>query len=252
MEKQSGRKHRNESTGEEGLARRAGSLTLVGLGLVVLGTLLALSRLQVIDAGEVISRWWPLVLVAAGIWWIWSGPRLGGWLALGAGVVLLLARLGVIPSQASALVWPLVLVIIGVAVLVTALGAGRGRHGGVGPLPVATFASRQWAGSVAELAGSSVTALFGDARLRLSDGHDASRSDVTDTADEGAATIFVTAIFGDCEIEVPAGWRIRDRVTNVFGTVHAPSGQPDWPEAPVLELRGITVFGDLHIRHHDG
>ncbi|HEY7583123.1 MAG TPA: DUF5668 domain-containing protein, partial [Acidimicrobiia bacterium] len=40
---------------------------LFGTGVIALGTLLFLDYAEVLDAGEVIASWWPVVLIAAGL-----------------------------------------------------------------------------------------------------------------------------------------------------------------------------------------
>ena len=48
---------------------------LLGLCVVALGTLLLLGAAGVLDAGRAIDRWWPLVLVAAGLFTLAERPR---------------------------------------------------------------------------------------------------------------------------------------------------------------------------------
>lgn len=91
-----------------------------------------------------------------------------------------------------------------------------------------------------EYTGTTLTTIFGDANLRLTSG------EVSDNA-----TLGVTTIFGDVNVSVPAGWRIRDEVTSILGSVRTPQGQPDWPEAPLLTVHGFTLFGDVDLRYDD-
>lgn len=252
MERTTDEKRQRARSTRRGVAPTSGGLMLTGLGLVGLGTVLVLGRLDVVDAGDVIARWWPGMLVVAGAWWLWGGSRLGGGIAIGVGLVLLLTKTDRIPPLAGALVWPLVLVILGVTLMVVALRSRRALVGEGGPGRIATFASRQWIAGAADFAGSRSTALFGDVRLRLTEGHGSGPPDAGGVDGEGPVTISVMPIFGDVEIEVPAGWRIRDRVTCLFGAVRVPVEQPDWPEAPLLELHGVAVFGDLHVLHRNG
>jgi len=50
---------------------------------------------------------------------------------------------------------------------------------------------------------------------------------------------------------VPAGWRVVDRTTTLFGDVRIPKDQPDYAEAPVVELHGVAIFGDAKVRYLD-
>lgn len=47
---------------------------LLGLSVVVLGVLFLLDSAGVLDAGKAIDRWWPLVIVAAGLFTLGERP----------------------------------------------------------------------------------------------------------------------------------------------------------------------------------
>lgn len=215
-------------------------IALLGLGLLVLGSLLVLDLFDALDAGRVLSRWWPTILVVVGGLWLWSGSRLGGGLALGAAVYLLLATNSVLPDGAGNVVGPALLIGLGIIIVVAGLRIVR-VPAGAGRLPPVTFDSREWSGGSRDFDGATITALFGDARLRINSEPDHDR----------AMNLASASLFGDVVIEVPAGWRIRDRVTTVFGSVRFPVEQPSTAEAPILEVGGFSIFGDLDVRYKD-
>ena len=215
-------------------------IALFGLGLLVLGSLLVLDLFDALDAGNVLSRWWPTILVVVGGLWLWSGARLAGWLALGAAVYLLLATKGVLPEGAGNVVSPALLIGLGIIIVVAGLRIVR-VPAGAGRLPPVTFDSREWSGGSRDFDGATITALFGDARLRINSEPGLDRS----------MSLASASLFGDVVIELPAGWRIRDRVTTVFGSVRFPVEQPSTAEAPVLEVGGFSIFGDLDVRYKD-
>lgn len=49
--------------------------TLGGLLLILLGMGLLLEELGVIGFGELVSRWWPLILIALGVWLIFGHEK---------------------------------------------------------------------------------------------------------------------------------------------------------------------------------
>jgi hypothetical protein len=101
---------------------------VLGLGILVLGVILILDNFGVID-GSVLAPYWSLLLVVVGISHL-VGPnsvrKLGwglSWIAVGA--IILLNNLGVI-AVGSQILWPLVLVILGLNLVIR--GSRRRHH----------------------------------------------------------------------------------------------------------------------------
>ena len=68
------------------------------------------------------------------------------------------------------------------------------------------------------------------------------------TLDPSGATLDLRTMYGATQIAVPEGWRIRSRVTSVFGGTQVDVHEADLPaDAPVLELRGFSLFGGVRI-----
>lgn len=215
-----------------------------GLALIVLGVLLALDNLEVVDASDLLAGWWPLAVVAAGIWWSVTGSLVSGLATVTVGGMLLVATLGVVELPLGRLVFPGILVIVGGALLQAGVRlrvaqadvddsppAGTGRAVTAGGDPP-TAGDRL-------LAGPTATAVFGDARLVVGDdGRDIDRLVVT-----------TTAVFGDVRVEVPSGWRLEDRITRLLGDVTLPREQPSYPESPVVVLHGLVALGDVRVRY---
>jgi hypothetical protein len=101
---------------------------VLGLGILVLGVILILDNFGVID-GRVLAPYWSLLLVMVGVSHLvgpTSARKLGwglSWIAVGA--IILLNNLGVIAVGAQIL-WPLVLVILGVNLVIC--GSRRRHH----------------------------------------------------------------------------------------------------------------------------
>lgn len=197
-----------------------------GLALIVLGVLLALDNLEVVDAGTLLAGWWPLAVLAAGVWWLATGAPVLGVLAVLASGLLLTSTLELVDVPFGRLVVPGLLVVVGGGLLQAGLRIRSAR------LEVAESGAA---------AGPAATAVFGDARLVIGEGG----------ADPGRVVATATAVLGDVSVELPAGWRIEDRITRLLGDVTLPSTQPTSPGSPVVELHGVVLFGDVQVRYVD-
>jgi hypothetical protein len=65
-------------------------------------------------------------------------------------------------------------------------------------------------------------------------------------------TINVTCVFGGVDIKVPPGVRVISSVVNVFGGVQLPGDDPLEPDAPVIRLTGLTLFGGVDVKRRPG
>lgn len=102
---------------------------LIGLVLVAIGVLLLLDRAGTLDAGQVISDWWPAAIIALGLVTLAERPVsfLGPLILLVVGVLLLLFTLDILKGSAWSVIWPSALILFGVAVLFrNGLRRGRG------------------------------------------------------------------------------------------------------------------------------
>lgn len=206
---------------------RLNSSVALGLLLILVGGVLLLDRGGLVDAGALASDWWPLLFVAAGLWMTLTTSRLAGALLVAIGLLVLTAAHDLVEADVLGLIWPAILVAIGAGILV----AGARMRGLTGTWTAADRAG--WHGP------PTATAVFGDARLNLAD----------DGSDRTAVTTL--AVFGDVLVSVPAGWRVVDRTTTLFGEIKIPHDQPTYPEAPVVEIHGMTLFGDTRVRYLD-
>lgn len=118
------------------------TIAVIGAGLIALGVVLLLGQLDVIDAGELLGRSWPVVILALGLYWLWRGPRIGGVVAIIIGGLWLVDANDLVPVDAGRFVWPVVVIVIGVAVVAAAVRARRSNVNLGGPTPVAVFDTR--------------------------------------------------------------------------------------------------------------
>ena len=201
-----------------------------GLALIVLGVLLALDNLEVVDASDLLAGWWPLALIAIGVWWLATGSPVSGLFVALVGGLLLLATLELVEVALGSLVFPGILVVVGGAMLQAGRRV-RAAHLEIGEASPVVGEQRTQ--------GPTATAVFGDARLIVGD----------DGVDTDRMVVTATSVFGDVRVEVPAGWRLENRITKLLGDVTLPREQPSYPESPVVVLHGLVVFGDIQVRY---
>jgi len=206
---------------------------VVAVGLVLLG-----GALDVWDAGDVISTWWPLVLVAAGaLAWV-ANPRhpIGPIIVMLVGAALLVDRLDIV-SVDAAVVWPVVIIAAGLAVLFS-----RPRRTYMTDDRVKAFTAfggTEIASHSHQFEGGSIGAVFGAAEVDLRDAELAP-----------GASLDVFTAFGGTEVRVPEGWKVRTHGLPIFaGFENITAKETLTADAPALDINATVIFGGLEVKH---
>ena len=221
------------------------SRLLLGLTVVALGTLFLLDSADVLNADRAIDRFWPLIIVAAGVLTLAERPPsvVRGTLLTGVGTVLLLFSADVLEGDARDYVWPVAVILAGLIIL--ARWNGRTVPSGARPEDVirstAIFGGPKLVSTAHALKGAWLTAIFGGITLDLRGAR----------PDPGGATINATAAFGGIDILIPKGWRLSVRSTPIFGGLDDKTDHSEAPaeDAPTLHVDAVTVFGGVDIKH---
>lgn len=218
---------------------------LVGFVIVGMGVVFLLDAAGVVDSGRVLSEWWPSVFVAAGLLTLLERPRasLRAVVLMGVGVVALLFTTHTLGEDAWAYVWPIAVILAGVAVLTRWSGRHVGTSG-VGEDVIratAAFGGAELASADQAFRGAYLTAIFGGATLDLREAL---------PAQDGAA-VNATAVFGGVDVLVPRGWRVTVRSVPIFGGVDDKTDHTVLPAAgaPELVVDAVCIFGGVGIRH---
>ncbi|HEX5859614.1 MAG TPA: DUF5668 domain-containing protein [Microbacterium sp.] len=220
---------------------------LLGLCIVALGTLLLLGAAGVLDAGRAIDRWWPLVLVAAGLFTLAERPPavVRGLLLTAAGATLLLFTTDTVDENAWDYVWPAAIIVAGLAILTRWSGRAIAVPSTAAEDDVvrstAIFGGPRVISSAQRFRGGWLTAIFGGVTLDLRGARLA----------PGGASINATAAFGGIEILVPRGWRITIRSTPIFGGAEDKTDHrtPPADDAPTLRIDAVCVLGGVEVKH---
>ncbi len=106
------------------------------------------------------------------------------------------------------------------------------------PTAASVFAGERFVSSAPSLRGGRVITWFA--------GHDVDLRGAT--LDPSGATLNLRTMYGGTQIAVPEGWRVRSRVVSIFGGTEINVHEADLPaDAPLLELRGFTLFGGARV-----
>ena len=220
---------------------------LVGVSVVALGVLFLLDSADVLDASRAIDRWWPTVLIGAGILTIAERPPAmpRGLLLIGIGTGAVLFTTDLVEGNAWDYLWPAAIIVAGISVLMRWSGRTIALPPGASEDDVirstAVFGGPKLASTSQSFRGAWLTAIFGGIVLDLREARPVA---------EGAS-INATALFGGVDLLVPKGWRISVRSTPIFGGVDDKTDHtaPPPDDAPTLRIDAVTIFGGLDIKH---
>jgi predicted membrane protein len=218
---------------------------LLGIGLLAAGILFLLDLGDIVNASSIIGTWWPLAVIAFGVTALIGPSRsmIGGSIITFAGVVLLIASLGLLPVSPGELVFPLILISVGLGLLLirsrTPSSSESGTEGKVGGFAI--FASQNIVSRADTISSGAVTSIFGSAELDLR---------ATQPA-PGGAGIEVFTVFGSITIIVPRGWRVTVNGMPLFASFEDNIDRSVEPaaDAPHLEISGVAVFGSVEVTH---
>lgn len=217
---------------------------LIGLIIVIFGMLLIAEQAGWTDAADIIGRWWPVVIIAAGVIHLATSPRLtvGPLIVITVGAVLLLNSLALTSTSIWGFIWPLILVAVGLSVVFGRAGFGGRRASNEASFNrFSLFSGQDVINEGTAVTGGWVGAFFGGLSLDLRHAQ---------LAPEGA-NVDATVMFGGIDVLVPQGWRIELSGVPIFGGFEdkTRSDQPLPADAPVLRINTVVLFGGLAVKH---
>jgi hypothetical protein len=230
---------------------------IFGVILLGLGVLFLLQNLGIFFIRN-IWQFWPVILIGMGISHILQSlnlhGKLWGTMIAGMGGIFLARNLGYLPWNVWHLLWPFVLICVGVGMLLRGFdGAYPGAKPGASIDNDATISDNTFKQDVVfggvnrriqaqDFQGGSASAVFGGIELDL-------RGSTT-TRDE--MYIEANAVFGGVELKVPYTWDVLVRGTAMLGgyddKTH-PGPAIDGAKRPRLIIRGSAIFGGVSVRN---
>lgn len=214
-----------------------------------IGVIWLLDHLGVISAAG-FSRFWPMILILFGIINLLNEcSRIWGVFLLIAGVLLQLGILGIVRLSWE-VVWPVIIICVGLSLMWGSIRARKARDGreqvstGPGALnEVAVFSGVEKRIMGKNFRGGRLVAIFGGIEI-----------DLWQADMEGdTAILHVDAIFGGVELRVPDTWLVASEGQGIFGgysdtTRLNPTSDPSHPRK-TLVVRGMALFGGVEIRN---
>lgn len=223
-----------------------------GIILILAGIVLLLDRMNFLDFGDLISIYWPSVLILMGLVGLLSrdSSKISNLVVLAIGVFFQLRNLGYINISIWQVLWPSILIIIGLSII---FDKGTRKHKSeVDPEKwekenivnedivdyFTVFSGIENSNYSKNFKGGKLTAIFAGIEL-----------DLRDAEIEGkTALISATAIFGGIDITVPAHWNVEVQATPILGGVEKSTKFNRDEDAPTLKIHGTAVLGGIEIK----
>jgi predicted membrane protein len=222
--------------------RRPTPQLVFGIIIIIVGVAITLDNLNIFYARE-LFRWWPLALMALGMVQLFesesAGRRMAGAILLGIGSLFLLDRLHVLHFFFREL-WPLILVIIGVAILWGAWTRERGPLvGGDTVDATALLGGVERTCTSQDFRGGEITAIMGGCEIDL-------RQAAIKT-DEVVLHVF--AFWGGIEIKVPETWAVTLEGFPIMGGMTDSARTPIERSNQRLLIKGFVMMGGVEVRN---
>lgn len=222
---------------------------VVGLFVILLGTLLTLDNFDILEVEDFLA-WWPTVLIALGLVHLLQPRRskVGGTLFLLIGSVLLAANLGYLPMNVWEL-WPLIFVFIGISMISGTISRRRRMAAGVPADGAATdsviSALAVMSGVVrsntsSDFRGGELTAVMGGCEFDLR-GATIKRGET--------AVLDVFAMWGGIEIYVPRNWHVTVNGFPLLGGFEDKTYQQPDDASGHLIVKGMAVMGGVEVKN---
>jgi predicted membrane protein len=226
-------------------AHRSQGRIFWGFLLILVGGLFLLDRMDWLDFGDLIGRFWPVVFILVGMSILLSNnfKNVGaGLFFILFGTFFLLLSLRVFDRAIWNYVWPVAIIATGLWLLMR-----PGRHtekGGISEVggddlhinqvfsgTARKFESQNFRGGKADV-------VFGSAEIDLRDARLAG----------GQATLVLSAVFGSIEVFVPRDWQVVLEGTPVLGSIESHKKAATAAPTETLIIKGSAVFGSIEVK----
>jgi predicted membrane protein len=217
-----------------------------GLGLTLFGLALLANNLGWFDLRHLVSRFWPMLLILAGIAILVQRRHrssLWGFFLLFWGLWILADQLNVIRVNFWAVFGPALLVMIGGTLIWRAVSSSQNRDATTTPdayiRTYALLSGSELQPQSAVFKGAELTAAMGGVKLDLK----------TAQLEEGSVPIIdVFALMGGIEIHVPRDWEVVNQVTALMGACADKRRPATVQSGKRIMVRGMAILGGIEIK----
>lgn len=210
--------------------------------LVILGIAFLIDQFEILSFSEILSTWWPLILIFIGIYTISKSKNslLPGIVILVIGLVFQASELDWLPGGFWATFWPILLILFGISMLSNIFRKSKKVEVSEDFIKVSSiFSGYEERIKSNNFKGGEITTLFGAASLDLRN---------SNIALEGAE-LTMTAIFGGIELIVPDNCVVYTKGTPFLGGIeNKVKGNIDKKEIlPIVKVNYFVMFGGIEI-----
>jgi predicted membrane protein len=224
------------------------SQVVLGLIVIAVGVLFLLHNLNIISVSDAVS-FWPTVLIVFGLIKLTDahapGGRVVGAALLGAGILLMLNRVGLF-GFSWRVIWPAMIIGAGGIVIYRALAARNAQSGNLKDAPeanddfidaTAILGAFERRLTTARFTGGDITAIMGGCSI-----------DLRACSLQGEAVVNVFAVMGGITLKCPPDWTVALQGTPIMGgfeekTVRPPDGSKR------LVVKGYAIMGGVDVRN---
>ncbi len=232
---------------------RSMSSLILGLLIVLVGTVLLLDRMGIIN-GQDVFRFWPVLLIIFGLTGIFTADdssKLVGRGLIGLfGVLMLLMELSIVHVTLRE-IWPVFIIAAGLLMIwATVFPRARSVAPAGAPTADATlsphlnvssiFSDGRWTVTAPDFQNGYVRAVFGGFKVDLT------QANMTGNR----AYIDLDVVFGGGEFRIPDTWTVLFETQPVFGSCEDKTRRLQQPTAAkTLVIRGKLIFGGIEVRN---
>ncbi|WP_106495774.1 LiaF transmembrane domain-containing protein [Lentibacillus sp. Marseille-P4043] len=212
----------------------------LGLFFLLFGFGFLLHQGNIIDLSQILSVWWPVILIIIGIIQLFNrtySSTVSGFVFLLVGVFFSVNQW--FDLNLIAYFWPLIFIFIGIVIIFTRFKRGKTPHTGENLNTFVLFSGTEIKSQSKNFQGGSVVSILGGAEIDLRDAVIA----------EGASLDF-TSVLGGVSIIVPENVHVElSGIPILGGWEDKTRNLVKKEDAVVLKLNCITVLGGAEIRN---
>lgn len=210
-----------------------------GLGVVLLGGLLLLDSLNISGFDNVISTWWPLFVLGAGVLIFLNDRRSWLWalLVTGFGAVYLLRNLGVVDFNPWQIFWPAVIIAVGVSILFRSGGPKQKLTGEESDDVSAILGGIDHINKSEDYKGGKVTAVLGGVKL-----------DLRKAVIKKDATLDIFSLMGGVELWVPENVTVKSKAAVIMGGIENKAQTTGGKSSPTLYITGDIIMAGVEVK----
>lgn len=224
---------------------------MFGVFLIFLGAFWILVKLDFIpDTWDDILISWKMLLIGIGVFSLIGGNKTTGTILIVIGGFFMVPDVVAIPYELRRIGWPLLIIGIGLALLLTYRKGielpqkGSGSEGNMDFFDdFVIFGGREVFVNSHNFFGGKITSIFGGAEYDLRQSH----------LSQNGAVVDCFCVFGGCGFKVPPDWTVKNEVTAIFGafsdkrgmTAHDVNSNP----SKTLVIKGFCTFGGVEVKY---